>query len=85
MSTDNYWSQEFLNKDWEKIERQSCEIYTRVMGYYRPVSHFNIGKKTEHYSRKHFTEEASVFKEDPEARRQKQKEDNLKFISEYGE
>ena len=26
------------------------------MGYHRPVSHFNIGKKAEHYSRKHFLE-----------------------------
>lgn len=26
------------------------------MGYHRPVSHFNIGKKAEHYSRKHFAE-----------------------------
>jgi hypothetical protein len=26
------------------------------MGYHRPVSHFNIGKKSEHYSRKHFEE-----------------------------
>jgi hypothetical protein len=24
------------------------------MGYYRPVSQFNIGKKSEHYSRKQF-------------------------------
>lgn len=37
-------------------ERTRCEIWTRVMGYHRPVSHFNIGKKAEHYSRKHFTE-----------------------------
>ena len=29
-------------------ERQKCEIWTRVMGYYRPVSEFNIGKKSEH-------------------------------------
>jgi intergrase/recombinase len=36
--------------------RTRCEIWTRVMGYHRPVSHFNIGKKAEHYSRKHFTE-----------------------------
>jgi hypothetical protein len=27
--------------------RQECEIWTRVMGYYRPVSEFNIGKKAE--------------------------------------
>jgi hypothetical protein len=26
------------------------------MGYHRPVSQFNVGKKSEHYSRKHFTE-----------------------------
>lgn len=26
------------------------------MGYHRPVSHFNVGKKAEHYSRKHFVE-----------------------------
>lgn len=37
-------------------KRTRCEIWTRVMGYHRPVSHFNIGKKAEHYSRKHFEE-----------------------------
>ncbi len=36
--------------------RTRCEVWTRVMGYHRPVSHFNIGKKAEHYSRKHFVE-----------------------------
>lgn len=36
--------------------RTRCEIWTRVMGYHRPVSHFNTGKKSEHFSRKHFTE-----------------------------
>lgn len=41
-------------------ERTRCEIYTRVMGYYRPVSHFNEGKKSEHYSRIHFTEGQSM-------------------------
>ena len=24
-----------------------CEIYTRVVGFYRPVSQFNMGKKQE--------------------------------------
>ena len=37
-------------------KRTRCEVWTRVMGYHRPVSHFNTGKKSEHYSRKHFTE-----------------------------
>ncbi|MFA5947128.1 MAG: anaerobic ribonucleoside-triphosphate reductase [Patescibacteria group bacterium] len=36
--------------------RTKCEVWTRVMGYHRPVSHFNIGKKSEHYSRKHYEE-----------------------------
>lgn len=36
--------------------RTKCEVWTRVMGYHRPVSHFNTGKKAEHYSRKHFQE-----------------------------
>lgn len=37
-------------------ERQSCEIWTRVMGYHRPVASFNIGKKGEFYERKYFQE-----------------------------
>lgn len=41
-------------------ERQECEIWTRVMGYHRPVSEFNRGKKSEFYSRKCFTEEKAV-------------------------
>jgi hypothetical protein len=41
-----------LNDD----ERQPCEIWTRVMGYHRPVSSFNRGKKGEHNERKFFSE-----------------------------
>lgn len=37
-------------------ERQPCEIWTRVMGYHRPVSSFNTGKKGEFYERKYFEE-----------------------------
>lgn len=37
-------------------QRVRCEVWTRVMGYHRPVSQFNRGKKSEHYNRKHFTE-----------------------------
>jgi ribonucleoside-triphosphate reductase len=35
-----------------------CEVWTRVMGYFRPVSSFNIGKKGEHAERTHFVEAA---------------------------
>lgn len=36
-----------------------CEVWTRVMGYHRPVSSFNIGKKGEFEERKFFTEGAA--------------------------
>ena len=37
-------------------ERQRCEVWTRVMGYHRPVASFNIGKKGEHCERRFFDE-----------------------------
>jgi anaerobic ribonucleoside-triphosphate reductase len=37
-------------------ERTKCTVYTRVMGYHRPVETFNIGKKGEFKERKHFKE-----------------------------
>jgi hypothetical protein len=36
--------------------RTKCLVYTRVMGYHRPVESFNIGKKGEHKQRTHFSE-----------------------------
>ena len=36
-----------------------CEVWTRVMGYFRPVSSFNIGKKGEFAERRFFTEAAA--------------------------
>ena len=50
------------NNDKDKIleklkdKRQKCMVYTRVMGYHRPVESFNIGKKSEHRQRKLFKE-----------------------------
>lgn len=38
------------------LQRTKCLVYTRVMGYHRPVESFNIGKKGEHKQRVHFTE-----------------------------
>ncbi len=37
--------------------RTKCMVYTRVMGYHRPVESFNIGKKGEHKERRQFKEE----------------------------
>lgn len=40
-------------------ERQPCEVWTRVMGYHRPVASFNTGKKGEHGERRFFSEQAA--------------------------
>lgn len=37
-------------------ERTRCEVWTRVMGYHRPVAAFNVGKRAEHSDRCYFTE-----------------------------
>ncbi len=37
-------------------ERTRCEVWTRVMGYHRPVTSFNRGKQSEHRERRFFVE-----------------------------
>jgi ribonucleoside-triphosphate reductase len=44
-------------------QRQPCEIWTRVMGYYRPVSQFNRGKQSEFNEREFFVEPPDVAQE----------------------
>ena len=36
-----------------KVKAVPCEVYSRVVGYYRPVSNWNIGKKQEFKERKY--------------------------------
>lgn len=56
-------SRTFVNNDGETItvtveddSRQPCEIWSRVIGYYRPKQEFNIGKKAEFAERKYYSE-----------------------------
>ncbi len=58
----------FYNKDGEEVKRQPVEVWTRVMGYHRPVSQYNLWKKSEFYSRRYFEEDDS---------------ENSKFIKDY--
>ena len=53
-------------------DRTVCEVWTRVMGYYRPTSAFNKGKQSEYSDRVCFTE--SKAKEESAEKN----EDNLK-------
>lgn len=52
---------EILEKNKEK--RTKCMVYTRVMGYHRPVESFNIGKIGEHRQRTYFYEQTYCAKE----------------------
>ena len=52
---------ESFERDWKIIKRQVCQIYTRVMGYLRPVSHYNIWKKSEFYNRKFFKTDEWIY------------------------
>jgi hypothetical protein len=40
----------------DESERTRTEVWTRVMGYHRPVSAFNPGKQAEHRERRFFQE-----------------------------
>jgi len=35
-------------------KRQPCEVYSRIVGYLRPVQNWNEGKKAEYHDRKEF-------------------------------
>ena len=50
-------NKELLHKLEEK--RTRCIVYTRVMGYHRPVESFNVGKTGEHKERVQFVERLS--------------------------
>ena len=39
-------------------DRTVCEVWTRVMGYYRPTRDFNKGKQSEYKERCYFNEKA---------------------------
>lgn len=43
------------NNDLKNAERTRCEVWTRVMGYHRPVSAWNPGKQSEHNERRYFS------------------------------
>lgn len=56
LKTDN----EILSENESK--RTKCTVYTRVMGYHRPVETFNNGKQGEFEERQHFIEPGTCCK-----------------------
>lgn len=47
--------------------RQECEVWTRVMGYFRPMSSFNIGKQGEAAERQYFSQDVAATTTGPAA------------------
>jgi ribonucleoside-triphosphate reductase len=48
---------------------KECEVYSRIVGYFRPVQRWNVGKKEEFKDRLEYDEVKSLqhrFKEEPE-------------------
>jgi len=41
-------------------ERQRCEVYSRVMGYHRPLAYWNPGKRQEYADRRLFREDRAA-------------------------
>ncbi len=37
-----------------------CEVYSRIVGYFRPVQNWNIGKKEEYKHRQEFCQEKAA-------------------------
>ena len=46
--------QECFDNDKSLKNYQKCEVYSRVVGYLRPVQEWNVGKKVEYKDRKHY-------------------------------
>jgi len=45
---------EYLEVNGENVKRQVCERYSRIVGYFSPLSQWNDGKKQEFKDRKTF-------------------------------
>lgn len=54
-----------MNKKSIKKCTGKMEVFSRVVGYYRPVQFWNKGKKEEYLMRKTFKLDAEVVKEEP--------------------
>ena len=52
---DRYKCKDCYNK--EPLLKQECEVYSRVVGYLRPVKQWNLAKRLEYDERKEFKPE----------------------------
>ena len=48
-----------VDEQMENAKGSACEVYARIVGYYRAVGNWNKGKKEEFKKRKLFVEEGA--------------------------
>jgi len=66
------WRKQMKNEKEIKLEdheRTRCEIWTRVMGYFRPVHCMNAGKQQEYKDRKFYKVEGKFNEEEKQEKR----------------
>ena len=44
----------YLEKQLQDVHGRPCEVYARIVGYYRPVRNWNAGKAEEYKQRRCF-------------------------------
>lgn len=44
-----------LENEIESVRGEECEVYSRIVGYYRPLKNWNKGKREEYKARKLFS------------------------------
>ncbi len=49
-----------LKQSLNSVKGTETEVYTRIVGYYRAVKNWNLGKKEEYKVRKTFAQETSI-------------------------
>ena len=49
-----------LKQSLNSVKGTETEVYTRIVGYYRAVKNWNLGKKEEYKVRKTFVQESSI-------------------------
>lgn len=55
-----------LKQSLNSVKGTETEVYTRIVGYYRAVKNWNLGKKEEYKVRKTFVQKASIPESIPE-------------------
>jgi hypothetical protein len=66
LMTGRNWSRQIYRPSKRRYKMacgQKCEVYSRVVGYFRPVANWNIGKKEEFKDRVTFDNDKALLNE----------------------